>query len=401
MGKAPRQSYDWFRQARYGMFIHYGLYSQPGRHEWVMCYERIPFEEYRTLIDSFNPKEGCVKAWVRLAREVGMRYMCLTTRHHEGFALFETAASDFNSVKSPCGRDLIREYVEACNELDIGVGLYYSVGNWGDPGYIAGPKKNPQGWKRFVEVAHTQLRELMSNYGKIRYLFYDACPPPEFWDAEAINAEIRKLQPETLISDRCSLDEDVKSAEGHTVGDPGKPWESCMTSNSSWGYNYGDHGWMTARRAVLTLLRCCHEGGNLLLNMGPKGDGSIPKPYEELVRGVGAWLERNGDAVYGTKPHPFDYADQRLSTSKGNTVYMPFPYYHGPQTVVAGVGNKVLSARMLATGEGLEYSQEGNRVFLTGLPEEPFDPVFPVVALELDGEPKGVPNPLLGSARYT
>jgi len=180
MGKAPETSRSWFREARFGLFIHYGLFSLLGRHEWALSYERIPFDEYRTLINRFNPERLDMREWVRLARDAGMRYLCLTTRHHEGFALFETAASAFSSVRSPAGRDLIREYVDACREVDMGVGLYYSVADWGDPGFVAGPQRDAEGWRRFVDVAHTQLRELMTNYGEIQYLFYDGCPPPRF-----------------------------------------------------------------------------------------------------------------------------------------------------------------------------------------------------------------------------
>ncbi|GAG26198.1 unnamed protein product, partial [marine sediment metagenome] len=201
----------WFREARFGMFIHYGLYSLLGRHEWVMCYERIPKEEYRKLAQRFKPKKRIMSEWTALAKKAGMRYMCLTTRHHDGFALFDTKASDYNSVKTAVGRDLIREYVDACRKAGMRIGLYYSVADWGDQGFVDGPKKNPQGWKRFVKIAHTQLLELMSNYGKIDYLFYDGCPPPKTWGCAALNAEIRCLQPEILISDRCALDEDVAS----------------------------------------------------------------------------------------------------------------------------------------------------------------------------------------------
>ncbi|MBI4024433.1 MAG: alpha-L-fucosidase, partial [Verrucomicrobia bacterium] len=244
-GKAPEKFIRWFREARYGMFIHFGLYSILGRHEWALCYERIPFEEYRKLARRFNPKHLDVRAWADLARKSGMRYACLTTRHHEGFALFDTQASDFNSVNSPARRDLVREYVEACRNTGLGVGLYYSVADWGDPGFLAGPRRDPKAWKRFVRIVHEQLRELMTRYGRVDYLFYDGCPPPKTWGCATINAEIRRLQPHILISSRCGLDEDVISAEGHTISDPGKLWESCLTTNSSWGYNYGDDDWKT------------------------------------------------------------------------------------------------------------------------------------------------------------
>lgn len=377
------------------MFIHYGLYSLLGRHEWAICYERIPPAEYRPLMQRFNPRRSAPADWVALARQVGMRYLCLTTRHHDGFALFDTRASDFNALNTPARRDLVAEYVAACRKARMGVGLYYSVANWTDPGCVAGPLKDPRGWKRFVDVVHTQLRELMSNYGRIDYLFYDGCPPPPTWRCAEINAAIRRLQPHILISDRCGLDEDVQSAEGHTIGDPGKAWESCMTSNESWGYNYGDSDWKTPRQTVKLLMTCAHNGGNLLFNVGPHADGRIPAPAVRLLRRVGAWARRNAEALYGTEPHRFDYADQKLSTSRGHRAYVPLHYYHGPEMVVAGIGNRVRKARVLGTGRAVRFRQSGNRLFLPGLPRQAPDPLLPVLALDLDGKPRGIPNPLL------
>ncbi|MBW1947862.1 MAG: alpha-L-fucosidase [Deltaproteobacteria bacterium] len=392
----------WFRQARYGMFIHYGLFSYQGKEaSWPICFERIPFEEYKGLADVFDPEKLDIDKWAKLACESGMKYMCLTARHHDGFALWDSKASDFNSVKTKCGRDLVKEYVEACRRHGLRVGLYYSVADWGDEGFLSGPRKDPSKWRRFVSVAHQQLTELMSNYGKIDYLFYDGCPPPDKWGCAEINARIRNLQPDILISDRCLMDEDVKSFEQRIPGeDPGKLWETCMTINKSWGYNYGDLYWKSPREIIYTLITCAHNGGNLLLNVGPRGEGTIQEEAVEVLRVVGEWVEKNGDSLYGTEPHPFNYADQRLSTSRGNTAYIPLPFYHGPETTVAGIGNKVKSVRVLSTGQGVAYRQEGNRVFMTGLPERPPDPLCTVLAMELDGKPEGVPNPLLGQAKY-
>ncbi len=388
MPRAPQASYEWFREARYGMFIHYGLYSVLGRHEWVMHYERIPVDEYRELTGRFRPDPDAAREWARLARACGMRYLCLTTRHHEGFALFETAASDY-SLPQTLGRDLVAEYVAACRAEGLGVGLYYSVADWSDPGFIAGPVRDPAGWARFVDIAHTQLQELMTSYGRVDYLFYDGCPPPETWGAAALNAKLRDLQPQVLISSRCGLDEDVQSAEAHVIADPGTTWECCDMTNSSWGFNYGDRAWKSAFQLTLTLLICAHNGGNLLLNVGPEATGSIPEPAAERLRDIGAWLERNGEAIYGTDAHPFNYQDCRLSTGRGNTAYVGFHHYHGPETTIAGIGNEVRSVRVLGTGQAVAFRQEGERLFLPGLPEA-----------APDGPPCAIPHPLQDKSKF-
>lgn len=390
-----------FRKSFYGMFVHYGLYSAVGRGEWLMCSERIPFDEYKKLADSFNPEGLFADDWARLAAESGMRYMCLTTRHHDGFALWNSRASDYNSVKAPCGRDIVGEYVAACRKRGIRVGLYYSVGDWSSPGFAAGPKKDPGGWAEFVSEVHEQLVELMTDYGEIDYLFYDGCPPPETWGCTEINTRIRELQPGILISDRCGLEEDVKSAEKKVMPDPGKLWESCDTINDSWGYNYADSNWKTPYQIVKKLLFCAHHGGNFLLNVGPKEDGTVQKEAVDVLGSVGEWISRNEEAVYGSEAHPFDLNLTRyMPTARGATAYIPVDNYYGPDTVVAGIGNRVESVSILSGGEDMKFRQEGARLFLEGLPASSPEPYFPVLKVKLDGKPRGVPDPLLEKARY-
>ncbi|MDD5706932.1 MAG: alpha-L-fucosidase [Kiritimatiellae bacterium] len=398
--KAPAQAIRRFVENRYGMFIHFGLYSVYGRHEWAMCYERIPKAQYRQVAKRFKPREGCAREWVKLAKSVGMRYACLTTRHCEGYSLFDSPANPFNAVRTGPRRDLVREFVEACRENGIRPCLYYSVADWGDPGFVAGPKDDPKGWKRFIGVVHAELKTLMTNYGEIDYLFYDACPPdPKVWGVAELNAEIRHLQPNILISDRCCLNEDVASAEQHTMSSPGKPWECCLTMNESWGYNSTDEDWKTPRELVKTLLICIHNDGNLLLNVGPQADGTVPARSVRDLKAAWRWISRNKELVYGTKGNPFNYADQKLSAYRGHTAYVPLHFYHGPDTVVAGIGNKVRSARVLGAGQAVRFRQKNGRVSLIGLPARMPDKPFTVIALELDGPPHGIPHPLLGQGR--
>ena len=389
--KAPPAAVERFRNNRFGMFIHYGLYSILDRREWAMYYERIPVAEYRQLINRFQPAPGAVEGWVKLAKQAGMKYLCLTARHHEGFCLFDTAFTEFNSVKSAARRDLVREFVDACRAHGLRPTLYYSVADWSDSGYTNGPRKDPEGWARFVATAQGQLKELMTNYGPIDYLFYDGCPPPEHWGGAELNQELRRLQPELLISDRCQVDEDVASSEGH-LGAHNKTWECCMTTNDSWGCNYGDPERKSALTLVHALAFCMHNGGNLLLNLGPLADGS-PHPDDLRLFGeLGGWVNRNAEAVYGTSAAPFQKHDYKFSCARGNTAYIVLHFYHGPATIVCGIGNRVLRLHLLSPAQDIEFRQEGDRVFMTGLPKE-WPDIMPVIAMELDGPPVGVPNP--------
>lgn len=389
--KAPQHAIERFQNNRFGMFIHYGLYSVLNRREWAMYYERIPVEEYRKLADRLHPDESAVEEWILLAKESGMKYACLTTRHHDGFCLFETEATDFNAVDTAAGRDLVREFVDACRKHDIRPALYYSVADWSNPAYPVGPQGDPKGWERFVGIVHTQLMELLGNYGPIDYLFYDGCPPPETWRAEELHRELRRLQPEILISDRCLLDEDVASSEQHT-GAHDKPWECCLTMNESWGCNYGDIYYKRVDDLVSTMATCMHNGGNLLLNIGPLADGSVHPTERRLLGEFAGWVQRNREAVYGTTRAPFDKHDYKLSCARGNTAYIALHFYHGQQTIVCGIGNRVKRIRLLHPEQEIDFRQENDRVFMTGLPAE-WPDVFPVIAMELDGPPRGVKNP--------
>jgi alpha-L-fucosidase len=395
----PNDAVKQFQKWRYGLFIHYGLYSIPGRGEWVMCKERIPFEEYAKLADNFNPDKDCARHWIQTAKNNGMKYACLTARHHDGFCLFDTATTDYNSVKTACGRDLVREYVDACNDAGLGVGIYYSVGSWESRGFIAGIEDEKL-WADFVGEDHAQLRELMSNYGRVDYLFYDGCPPPASWKASEINAEIRRLQPDILISSRCGLEEDVASSENHLGAHPDKLWESCFTLNNSWGCNRFDNEWKSATQVVKMLTIAAHNGGNLLLNVGPEPDGRIQSEALDVLEAVGKWLTTNGEAVYGTQCSPFNYLDQEVSTSNGNFVYIALHGDYGPERIITGIGNKVCSITLLDNHKKIAYRQEHDRIFLDGL-DYPDENVLPrVLKLELEELPTGIPNPVWHPDRF-
>ena len=393
LSKVPERL-KWWVEARFGMFIHWGLYAIPARGEWVMFFERIPKTEYAKLARRFNPKRFDADEWVALAKEAGMRYMVLTTRHHDGFCLWDSQVSDFTSVKAAAAkRDFIAEYVEACRKAGMRIGFYYSLLDWRWPEYWDGPSKNPKGWNKFREYVHAQVRELMTNYGKIDILWYDGAWPytAEDWQSKHLNEMVRDLQPDIIMNNRSGLPEDFETPEQH-IQYFDRPWESCMTiSEAWWGYHAGDKHLKSPLEIIRLLVRCVAGNGNLLLNVGPRADGSIPEAYARRLRVVGEWLKRNGESIYGAGAAPFKAAHLGQITVKGNKAYVHVFYWPGKEMCVAGIGNRVLRAYMLATGESLSFKQKEDRLFVYGLPRRPPDPIDTVIALELEGEPKAAP----------
>jgi len=389
---------EWFRKARFGMFIHWGLYAQLGRHEWVMNRERIPMAEYEKLADSWHPKERPAREWAKLAKQAGMKYMVMTTKHHEGFCLWDTKQTDYNAAQHGPKRDLVAEYVDACHEFGLRVGFYYSLMDWHHPDG-ARCATDDAARRRFLDFTQGCVRELCSNYGKLDILWYDVSWPlrtPALWESAKMNAMVRELQPDILINNRSQLDEDFGTPEEHvTAAGEGRAWEACMTFNGSWGYMPSAIDWRPVRE-VLGLLRTATSGqGNLLLNIGPKPDGSVPEEATERLIPVGQWLAQNGEAVYGQ----VDRADGRLEwmpcgqfTLKGNTAYFWCNRWPGKELAIGGLQVKVLKASYLATGQPIALEQTENRLVLKNLPDQNPDQIAGVcvIKLECDAAPKQV-----------
>jgi len=388
----------WWHDARFGMFVHWGLYSQLGRHEWVMNRERIPIAEYEKLADSWRPKERPAREWARLAAQAGMKYMVMTTKHHEGFCLWDTKQTDYNAVKHGPGRDLVREYVEACREFGLKVGFYYSLMDWHHPdGALCATDEAAR--RRFLDFTKGCVRELCTNYGKLDILWYDVSWPlksPELWESYEMNAMARELQPHIIINNRSQLDEDFGTPEEHvTAASEGRAWEACMTFNGSWGYMPSAIDWHSVR-SVIGMLRTASAGqGNLLLNIGPAPDGSIPPEAPERLLAVGQWLKENGEAVYGQ----VDRADGRMEwmptgqwTIKGNTAYYWCNRWPGRELAIGGLQVKVQRASFLATGDPIAFEQTENRLILKGLPTTNPDAIAGVcvIKLECDAPPRQV-----------
>jgi len=383
----------WWVEARFGMFIHWGLYAIPARGEWIMYCERIPKAEYARLAEKFRPNKFDADEWVALAREAGMRYMVLTTRHHDGFCLWDSRVSDFTSVKTAAGRDFVAEYVEACRRAGMRIGFYYSLLDWRWPAYWNGPEKDPEGWAEFRDYVHAQVRELMTQYGRIDILWYDGAWPhgPEAWGSEQLNAMVRSLQPDIVINNRSGISEDFDTPEQH-IRASDRPWETCMTIDDLWwGYHRGDPNLKSPMQLVRNLVKCVAGGGNFLLNVGPKADGTIPASQARRLRAMGEWLRHNGESIYGAGPAPFGQPHLGQVTAKGNIAYVHVMFWPGREMCVAGIKNRVLRAYLLATGEELPFEQRGDRLFVRGLPPRAPDPIDTVVALELEGEPEAMP----------
>jgi len=380
----------WWKDARFGMFIHWGLYSVLGRHEWVMENEAIPVAEYESLAKRFRPKPNAPQAFAKLAKAAGQRYMVMTTKHHEGFCNFATQTTDYNAAKQGPGRDLVKEAARAEN---LRVGFYYSLMDWHHPDG-ARCATDEQARRRFVDYIHTHIRELMTNYGKIDVLWYDVSWPLDAagWESEKMNQMVFQLQPDIIVNNRNRLAGDFSTPEQQITAekDTNRAWESCMTLNGSWGYQAADVDWKSSKTVIRNLITCARQGGNYLLNIGPRGDGSIPEESTRILTEVGQWLSHNGDTVYPSDPTGLSRSNYASFTRKGNTLYVHVHNYPGDYVVVGGLETKVTAARLHATKQAVKFTQDPYRVKVTGLPAMSAAPDHPIVtiALECESEPK-------------
>ncbi len=432
-----REEYEkrvrWFTEARFGMFIHWGIYAVPGRGEWVKSQEKIPDEVYDRYFEEFDPDMYDPKKWAKLAKKAGMKYAVLTTKHHDGFCLFDSAFTDYKATNTKAGRDLVREYVDAFRAEGLKIGFYYSLLDWHHPDYphmtdrhhpMRGNPDYPdegRNFDRYLDYLHNQVRELCTNYGKIDIIWFDfsyADMRGEKWRATELVNMVRELQPGILIDNRL---EGSGSEQGSLMtGDPlpyhgdfacpeqiipprglvdakGKDvvWEACVTMNNHWGYCRTDGYFKPASMVIKKLVECVSKGGNLLLNVGPDARGRIPDESVKILKEVGRWMERNSESVYGcgksTLPKP-DYG--RLTQRDGNTLYIHiFDNTVGPLPVIGVKQEDILSARDLATGTELRAkggwmcSDYPDTAFIT-LGENPVlpDPDDTVIRLKLRKE---------------
>jgi len=378
---------QWWRQARFGMFIHFGLYSVLGRHEWAMEEEGIPVAEYQLLAKQFNPAPHAARAWAKLAKAAGMKYMVMTTKHHEGFCQFDTKLTDYCAPKQAAGRDLVAEYIEAAKSEGMRFGFYYSLMDWHHPDG-ARCREDEAARRRFVGYIHGQVRELCSNYGRVDVLWYDVDWPlsPEGWESIAMNKMVRQLQPDILINNRAGIPEDFTTPE-QEIRAFSSPWESCMTMNDSWGYQRADDNWKSPKTIVRNLITCARDQGNYLLNIGPRANGSIPQPSIDILTAVGKWMDVHGELIHNAELCRVKHSEFANFTRRGNTLYVHAYFWPGDELAVGGLQQRVLSAKLYASGQPVQFTQERFRVRFTGLPKTAPDPIATVIAVECDGEP--------------
>jgi alpha-L-fucosidase len=382
---------SWFRDARYGLFMHYGPFVFIGHDADVMNREQIPPAEYARLADRFTAERFDADDLMRRAKEWGMHYAVLTLKVHDGFCLYDSKLTKFTSVHSAARRDLAAEYVAACRKHGIKIGFYHSLNDWfTSPDSVDALERPAECYQPFIDFVHGQFREIMSNYGKIDILWYDGTWPfdAKGWQAEKLNAMVRSLQPGILINGRCGLPGDFSTPERHIAPSDGM-WESCITLNNSWGYNRGDHDWKSAKTVAGMLQQVAAGRGNLLLDVGPLPDGSLPPESIQVFDQVGQWLKVNGEAIYDSERFTFNLRERKNErsdwtpfggfTAKGNRFYLHINAWPGPRLVISGVESRVLKVTMLQTGRSFPFEHRDDGVLtVSGLPED-FDTTMPVV----------------------
>jgi alpha-L-fucosidase len=400
---------QWFRDAKFGMFIHWGLYSLLGRGEWVMFNERINIREYAKLGDRFTADGFDAHSWAKTARKAGMKYMVLTTKHHDGFCLFDSRANHFNSVHSAAKRDFVAEYVNACRDEGLKVGLYYSPMDWRYPGYFF-PEMYYDNALEMREQCREQLRELMTHYGKIDVLWFDGewlahggiqfqgekgwyrdkdfgldeiyFKTNYFWESEKVIAMIRELQPDIMINNRFGWEGDFHVRE-RRIGDirTGKPWDSNDCLARSWGWT-ADAPMLSLRECVKNLVSIIVRDGNYLLNVGPTGAGIMEPRMVKRLEQVGEWLEKYGESVYSTRGGPVQPGEWGGTTYRGNIIYVHITEWTEDTIILPGIKNKVMSYESMTAGE-VEVTQTDNSIAIF-VPVQSRQSLDTIIVLKLD-----------------
>ena len=405
---AGTQDIQAWRQMKFGLFIHWGPVSLKGTEiGWSRGGERrgrndkstgsIPVEVYDNLYKQFNPVKFDAEQWVRMAKDAGMKYLVFTSKHHDGFSMFDSKLTDYKISNSPFKRDVVGELADACHKGGLKLGYYYSPVDWYHPDY------RTENHARYIEFMHGQLREICSNYGKIDIIWFDGLGgTAKDWDSENLFKMIRKLQPNVIINNRAGLPADHDTPEqriGKFQND--RPWETCMTICRQWAWKPNDR-MKSFKQCIQTLVKTVGGDGNLLFNVGPMPDGRIEHRQVERLKEMGAWLKEYGQSVYGTRGGPFKPSAWGASTYKGNAVYVHVLNWSGEKLVLAPVPKKIVAGSVLTGGEA--SVRQTDEAIEISIPKTDRHEIDTIIKLELEGPadeltPVGVPSASLAHGK--
>jgi alpha-L-fucosidase len=413
------QRMKWWREARFGMFIHWGLYAVPAGQwkdktdhgEWIMNTAEIPVEQYEKFAGQFNPVKFNAAEWVNIARHAGMKYIVITSKHHDGFCLFDSKLTTYDVMDAtPFKKDILSELADECRRQGITMCWYHSIMDWHHPDYIPRrpwEKRSAEGadYNRYIDYMLGQLRELVTNYGRIGVLWFDGG-----WEhnaqqhrSEEVVAMLRAIQSNIIINNRIGLPLDFDTPEQTipATGIPGRDWETCMTMNGHWGYCRADENWKSTEDLLRKLADIASKGGNFLLNVGPTAEGLIPGPSIERLAAMGEWMKVNGQSIYGTTASPFRRLPWGRCTAKPGTLYLHvFDWPQNGRLEVPGLKNKVIKAYLLADEKqrALAVTREDEENLVISVGDRAPDPINSVVVLKIAGKPDVVPYSLKQAA---
>ena len=402
----------WFVEGRFGLFIHWGIYSLAARHEWVMNREEIHPDVYMKYFRHFDPDRFDPAQWARDAKAAGMKYFVVTTKHHDGFCLWDSKLTDYKATNTPAGRDLIAPMVEAFRAAGLRVGFYHSLIDWHHPEFpIDGlhPQRNDEAFKKaaagrdirkYAEYLHGQVRELLTNYGRIDYIWFDFSYPqrdwgwskgkgPADWQSEELERLVLELQPHIVMNDRLGLGRGVRTPEQvqprkGLVGADAAPvlWEACQTMNGSWGYDRDNLDWKPTGLLIRMLIDTVSKGGNLLLNVGPTARGEFCARSRERLAGIGAWMDRHSRSIYGCGAAAFTPPPDCRYTQNGKRLYLhlfAWPFKH---LFLEGLAERVEYAQFLHDGSEVRFAshkEDGEEGIRLTLPVQAPDVEVPVI----------------------
>ena len=411
---ARRKRLEWWREARFGMFIHWGLYAVPagewkgrpipGLGEWIMNHGQIPIAEYEQLAKQFDPEKFNADEWVAIAKNAGVKYIAITSKHHDGFAMFGSKASKYNIVDAtPFHRDPLKELAAACRKAGIRLGFYYSqTQDWHEPDGVGNTWDFPDESKKnfdkyFQEKVIPQVRELLTGYGPVALIWFDTPRNITKEQSQELADLVHKLQPNCLVSGRVGHglgDYDSAGDNQITVGKVNRDWETPVTLNDTWGFKKDDNNWKPTSILIQQMAKVASRGGNYLLNVGPTSEGVIPQPSVERLAAVGQWMKVNGESIYAGNASPYPYQQPwGTITSKPGKLYLHVFSWSPNELMLYGLKNKVQKASLLADPKPLKFSQQKNKQLDTyalriSVPTTAPDKNDSVIEVDIAGEPQ-------------